>query len=478
MSDWAATGHCLDCCGGVAAVPRALRLDRAKIGVCTPAEAGPAKLIMPPLANAHDHARGVRPSSLGAFDMPLELWLLQMTGLPPLDPALVVTAALARQARGGVGSIMIHYTRPQDASRIGEELAVVAQAARTVGVRVAIAVALRDQNPLGYAPDAVLLDQLDPADRALVRDKLIQAPVPIETQMRLVEDLAAQVEDPLVSVQYGPYGLEWCSDALLRAVAVRSAETGRRVHMHLLESPLQREYLDHVHQSEPVRYLDRIGLLSPRLSVAHAAQVRPDEMDLLAERGVIVSVNTSSNLALRAGPAPAAEMHRRGVRLAMGLDGFTLDDDDDALRELRLNHRLHSGAAAPGVPLGEWLRAACQTGRHAVTGLAAAPLTEGAPADLLVLDYAALTPDIIVPIEAGRAVAHRATRRHIDHLVVAGREVVRGGNVMGADLPALEQELQAQLRHAAAEFADWQQVSRRVQDRLGAFYAAGLHQCG
>lgn len=476
MSDWA--GHCLDCCGGIAATPRALRLDRAKIGVCTPADAGPAKLIMPPLANAHDHARGVRPASLGAFDMPLELWLLQMSGLPPLDPALVATAALARQARGGVGSIMIHYTRPQDASRIGEELAIVAQAARTIGVRVAIAVAMRDQNPLGYAPDAVLLDQLDPADRALVRDKLIQSPVPLEMQMRLVEEVAARVEDPLVSVQYGPYGLEWCSDGLLRAVAARSAETGRRVHMHLLESPLQRDYLDHVHRRAPVRYLDGVGLLSPRLSVAHAAQLRPDEMDLLAERGVIVSINTSSNLALRTGPAPAAAMHRHGVRLAMGLDGFTMDDDEDALRELRLNHRLHSGGPDGGVPLGEWLRAACQTGRHSVTGLDAAPLAVGAPADLLVLDYAALTQDIIVPIDAGRVVAHRATRRHIDHLVVAGREVVCGGDLANVDLPALERELQAQLRHAAGDFASWQQVSQRVQDRLGAFYAAGLHRDG
>ena len=477
MPEW--TGHCLDCCGSVAGASQTLRLDQAKIGICSPADAGsPAKLIMPPLANAHDHARGVRPASLGAFDMPLELWLLQMSGLPPMDPALIATAALARQAQGGVGAIMIHYTRPQDASRLGEELAIVAQAARTIGVRVAIAVALRDQNPLGYAPDARLLDQLDPADRALVRDKLLQAPPSVATQLRLVDELAAEIEDDLVTVQYGPYGLEWCSDELLRAVAARSAETGRRVHMHLLESPLQRDYLDHVHQREPVRYLDRIGLLSPRLSVAHAAQLRPDEMDLLAERGVIVSINTSSNLALQVGPAPAAAMHRRGVRLAMGLDGFTLDDDDDALRELRLNHRLHGDAAEPGVPLGEWLRAACQTGRHAVTGLDPAPLAPGAPADLLVLDYAALTQDVIVPIAPGRILAHRATRRHIDHLLVAGRPVVAGGALCTVDLPALERELQAQLQHAAGEFAEWQQVSRRVQDRLGAFYAAGLHRCG
>jgi len=60
-------------------------------------------LLMPPLANAHDHMRGVRPISLGSFDLPLELWLTAMTNTPKVDPCLVATAGLGRQALGGVG---------------------------------------------------------------------------------------------------------------------------------------------------------------------------------------------------------------------------------------------------------------------------------------------------------------------------------------------------------------------------------------
>ena len=43
-------------------------------------------LLMPPLANGHDHARGVRPTSLGGFDLPLELWLTHMANAPRVDP--------------------------------------------------------------------------------------------------------------------------------------------------------------------------------------------------------------------------------------------------------------------------------------------------------------------------------------------------------------------------------------------------------
>lgn len=117
--------------------------------------------------------------------------------------------------------------------------------------------------------------------------------------------------------------------------------------MHLLESPTQRQFLDALHPGGPVRYLDSIGLLSRRLSVAHATWLRPDEMELLAERSVTAPVNTSSNPHLRNGIANMAEMARRGMALAMGLamglDGFSVDDDDDAFRELRLTYLLQHG---------------------------------------------------------------------------------------------------------------------------------------
>ena len=92
-----------------------------------------------------------------------------------------------------------------------------------------------------------------------------------------------------------------------------------------------------------VKHLDAIGLLSPRLTLAHCVWARPDELELLAERGVTIAVNTSSNLHLRSGIAPVARMIEAGCRIALGIDGSALDDDDDALRELRLWHLLHVG---------------------------------------------------------------------------------------------------------------------------------------
>ena len=63
--------------------------------------------------------------------------------------------------------------------------------------------------------------------------------------------------------------------------------------MHLLETRYQREWADREFPGGIVRYLDSIGFLSERITLAHCAWARPDELDLLAERNVTISVNTS-----------------------------------------------------------------------------------------------------------------------------------------------------------------------------------------
>jgi cytosine/adenosine deaminase-related metal-dependent hydrolase len=437
-------------------------------------------LIMPPFSNAHDHVRGVRPISIGAFDLPLELWLVYMTRIPVVDPYLVTAAALGRQALGGVGTIMIHYTRPQNPVALSEELQVVAKAATDIGVRVAVAVAMRDQNPIGYGPNEQLLDGMQPADKDIIRAKLLSKLSSPQELVQFVDDLAAKIDSPLVTVQYGPYGVEWCSKPLLELIAKKSALNGRRVHMHLLESRLQREYLDHVYPDGVIQYLDAIGLLSKRLSVAHGVWLRPDELELLGERGVTVSVNSSSNLSIRSGISPVRTMHEMGVPFAMGLDGFTVDDDDDAFRELRLNYLLHQGLALEdGVPLSKLLHSSCYGGRYSVTGIeAGAGIAAGEPADLMMIDYGKISGDVFMDLDEAALVVRRATSKHLKQLIVAGRTVVSNGALNGIDLDGIHRELNEQVRHGMPEFKSWQQVSGRLREKLKTFYSSGLHRCG
>ena len=409
----------------------------------------PRLLAMPALVNAHDHGRAVRTSSIGASGKPLEAWLQYLALFPSVDPYLAAAVALGNSALGGAGIVMMHYTRAQGFTDLPTEVTEVARAARDVGVRVGFAVSMKDRNPIGYGPPEPLLDALPKDAREEIVSRFVRPPLAPKDHIKLVEDVAAAADGPTFNVQYGPNGVQWCSDALLEAIAEASSLSGRRIHMHLFETRYQRGYLDQLYGGGAVKFLDSIGLLSPRLTLAHCVWARPDELELLAARGVTISTNSSSNLKLRSGVAPVAKMFGCGCRVAMGIDGGALDDDDDMLRELRLTHLLHLGSGfTPKVNENDMLSAASKAGRLSVTNSAEGGIIEaGAPADLLLLDYDALDDDALRDdLDPVDIVFSRATARHMCELIVAGRTVVQDGRVLGIDLEAARKEVMLRMR--------------------------------
>jgi cytosine/adenosine deaminase-related metal-dependent hydrolase len=438
---------------------RQIQIDQEKISavsdITSPAPGGEQFFVLPALVNAHDHGRAVRTSSVNASGKPLESWIQYQALIPSVDPYLAAVVTLARSALGGVGVVMMHLTKPQGLTDLPTEATAIARAARDVGVRVGFAIAIRERNPLIYAPSDQVLSTLPAHARAQI-EGLLRKPLSPKEYLALVDEVAAAAAGPMFDVQYGPNGVQWCSDALLSAIAEASERTGRRVHMHLLETRYQRAWADATHPEGVVKHLDSLGLLSPRLALAHCVWARPDELELLAERGVTIAMNTSSNLHLRSGIAPVASMVEAGCRIAIGLDSSALDDDDDALRELRLWHLMHVGNGFKiAVDRAQTLRAAFANGRLSVTNKDdGGAICAGAPADLLLLDWSAIDQDrLLEDIDPLVLVLTRATARHIRELIVAGRTVVKDGSVVGVDAEAARAEVMSRVRHAMPDKA-------------------------
>jgi cytosine/adenosine deaminase-related metal-dependent hydrolase len=461
---------------------RVTRLDGERIVAI--ADAGSREpeplLAMPALVNAHDHARPVRSSSFGATRKPLETWLHWLMLIPSVDAYLAAAVALARSALGGAGTVMVHYTRVQGLVDLPTEAAQVANAARDVGVRVGFAVALRDRNPLVYGPSEPVLAALQPAARAEVTARLMRAPMPVAEQIALADAVASQCESPNFNVQYGPAAVQWCTPELLEAVAEASARSGRRIHMHLLETRYQRAWADREFPDGIVNYLDRIGLLNTRLTLAHCTWARPAELELIAERGATIVVNTSSNLGLRSGVAPLAEMVRRGCRVALGLDGMALDGDDDFLRELRLAHLLHAGCGFErNLRPADVLIMVVGNGRHSVLNVGPGGwLAPGAPADILLLDWQKLDDERLrADLDPTDLLFARATAHHIHELIVAGRTVVRSGKIAGIDFPLLRDELLAQLRAGIAASSGFMSALGELDQAIATHFAQAAPCC-
>jgi cytosine/adenosine deaminase-related metal-dependent hydrolase len=437
--------------------PVALTYDNGVITRLTaspdPPSTGERRFLLPAFANAHDHARPLALSSFGAAFMPLETWLLRSILATPPDAYLAAAAPLARAARAGCASVMVHYTRASGRLSLPEEAAEVARAARDVGVRIAFALAVRDQNPLVYGDHDGLLQALPNEVRQHV---MRYVPITVTTPadyLRLIDEIDAATRDALVDVQYGPAAPQWCSTPLLEAIARASADTGRRVHMHLLETRYQRAWADRMFPDGIVQHLKNIGLLSPRLTLAHCVHARPDELDLIAEAGATIVTNFSSNLQIKSGLAPIAEAVSRGCRIAVGMDGLAFDEDDDMLRELRFAHTVHSGTGFDETwSRADFLTNATSAGRAATGAPGDGRLVTGAPADFISIDLDSLDRDRLMHTDPLDLLFARGNKSHICDVVVAGRTIVAEQQLTGVDIEAVETELRARFRHALPSY--------------------------
>jgi cytosine/adenosine deaminase-related metal-dependent hydrolase len=273
--------------------------------------------------------------------------------------------------------------------------------------------------------------------------------------MATVDAIADQVDDDRVTVQYGPQGPQWVSDDLLEAIADGSLRSGRRIHMHLFETFRQREWADAKYPAGLIPHLDALGLLSERLSIAHGVWLRPDELELLAERGVSIVVNSTSNLRLRSGTAPMAAMLAAGVGVATGLDGLGFDDDVDGFRETRLAHLLQAGTGIEdAVSARDCFQAAMDQAHRVVRGVPGPwGFTEGAPADIVLLDRDRLRADLAVDVADDELIRSRATAGHVKHVIADGHVVVRDGRVLTADADEAEKLIHEQMLASAGELS-------------------------
>jgi cytosine/adenosine deaminase-related metal-dependent hydrolase len=366
-----------------------------------PRPPGRLHVLTPVLVNGHDHGRGQGTQLLGVRDGLLDPWIADFIRATPPDSQYDQVSAAVRQMRdGGVGAVSLCLNLTTDDQ--GREVREAVRAVRDAGVRAAIAVPLITV-PRGTAREGRARD----AGQRAAAEKLLDE----------LDALAAEVEGPDVTLVYHPVGPQWVDEDVLAAVAERSAATGRVVHTHLLETAGQRQWADRTYPDGIVPALDELGLLTPRTVLAHGAHLRAPELRGLARRGCTVVANASSNLRLASGVPPLEEMAAQGTRIAVGLDGMTLDDDLDMWRELRLVRGLWQGQRLDTVPAAVVLATATHGGAAGFGPAAPAPFGVGGTADFVVHDLSRWAPVAARPgwpaEEVVLAAASRATVREV-----------------------------------------------------------------
>jgi cytosine/adenosine deaminase-related metal-dependent hydrolase len=430
---------------------------------------GNDRIVLPGLASAHQHGGGASSVQLGCPDQPFERWIIQMLGVPPLDPYLDTLYHAARLIENGITTtIHSHYTR--DPFRYDEEIDGHLHAWERSGMRVAFAPCFLDNNQFVYESNSAFLTSL-PDGLAAEAARLVDLGPTIGAYLDLVADLRKRFNgSDRARLLLGPAAPQWCTrESLERMAAEGSPAQG--IHTHLLESPAQRHYLDAWLGASVVDWLDQFGFLGPAASFAHGVWLRPAEMELLAQRGACVVHNPGSNLRIRNGIAPIKELRQAGVPVALGTDEMTLNDDDDLLAEARLARSL-AGLTGADLTPADVLNMATQKGTAAAGfGELTGTLAPGMRADVVLVDAVRLEePAVAGDIPLLELLFARGIGSDVRTVLIDGEIVLDERRHTWIDREALVAELRAVARKQECD--PRQREIRHLAERLARGYDA------
>ncbi|MDJ0353941.1 chlorohydrolase family protein [Pseudarthrobacter sp. PH31-O2] len=283
-------------------------------------------------------------------------------------------------------------------------------------------------------------------------------------------DYAEDLADPLITGVLLPCRIETLTAELLRATAEIARERHALVRLHCLQGALERELLQRWHGLTPLQLLQKTGLLDVRLLIPHGIFVdrNPalggmDAGDLQTLADANISIVHCPLTSFRYGMAldSFAAFRAAGINLCLGTDSFPPDlirGMDTGVHLAKLLERRPDAA-----PAEHYFEAATLGGARALDRPDLGRLEEGAQADLVAFALDDFRDGVLDdPI---RTLLLNGTARQATHSVVAGRIVMRDGDIPGIDIPGLKVEAQrlfAKMREAYSE----RDSERRSPDQL------------
>ena len=365
-------------------------------------------ILIPGLINAHTHAamnllRGF------ADDMPLMSWLQDY--IWPAEAKWISSEfvydgsllACAEMIRGGVTCFADMYFFPESTVRAVEHS----------GMRAVIGLIAIDF-PSAYAQDA---------------HDYLQKGLQLHDKLR---------NHALIRTMFAPHGPYTVSDEPLSKIAVLAEELDIPIHIHLHET------YDEIQQSldkfnmRPLARLEKLGLVTPRLISVHMTQLLDEEISLYAETGAHIVHCPESNLKLASGFCPLQKLLDAGINVSLGTDGAASNNDLDMFGEMRTAALLAKGVAqraeagqAEAILRMATINAARALGLDDQLG----SIEKNKAADLVAINL-----DHLDSLPLYHPLAHlvySANREHVSHVWVAGRQLMRDGELTTLDINEL-----------------------------------------
>jgi 5-methylthioadenosine/S-adenosylhomocysteine deaminase len=194
-------------------------------------------------------------------------------------------------------------------------------------------------NDMYWHPDAAIKAIEDSGLRAIVGHTVIDFldSNNLSQTIGQAEDFFAKHYDSeMIQYALAPHAIYTVSKEALMWISKFSKENNKLVHIHLSET--KKEVNDSIiaNGRTPVEYLESFGFFDQKSLLAHGVWLNEEEIKTIAKHRATILHNPISNLKLASGFFPYSLLKKNGVRIAIGTDGCSSNNNLSMLEEMKV----------------------------------------------------------------------------------------------------------------------------------------------
>jgi 5-methylthioadenosine/S-adenosylhomocysteine deaminase len=383
------------------------------------------KIVLPGLVNAHTHAsatlfRGYASdvSGKGFFD---RMWRIEAL-LADEDVYVGALAGCLEMIKNGVTGFANHFSHMDEVARAVEQS----------GIRAGLSRTMLDRGETGAA------------DREL------------EQGVRFAERWTGRCSR--IQPMLGPHAAYTCSDRLLERAADAARRSGWMLHLHVAESPHERELMQQRTGTTTVQHLERLGFFDVnRVLGAHALLLDDADLRILGRNDFHAAICATGKMNRGQGIADLPRLLGAGINVCLGTDG-SASDNLDVLMGMKVTYiaQNHLHARVCALPPETVLEMATANGARALRWESGS-LAPGQLADFILVD--SRRPHLRPLIAGPRSnvifnLVYYASGADVDTVVIDGEVVMEGREVSTLN----EDEVLTRLQQRAEKL--WQRAQR------------------
>ncbi len=215
---------------------------------------------------------------------------------------------------------------------------------------------------------------------------------------------------------------------------------GLQMHVHLSETKGEQEACIARHGMTPAAVFERYGLWDTPAIAAHCVWSTREDWEIFKRHGVTVVHNPASNMKLASGAAPVAEMLRSGVKVALGTDGMSSNDNHSMFEEMKLASLLSKVTNLNPMSLSDEavLKMATASGAQA-QGRHAGVVEVGAAADLILIDFT--SPNLTPCHDVEANLIYAAHAGNVCMNMARGNIIYENGEYLTLDIEQIRREV-------------------------------------